>query len=442
MTQPRKMLSAQGLLKLTHNYFSTVKEPKKLKEPQRNRTPVISLVDCLMSGLAVFSLKYPSLLQFEDDKGVDGRLRHNLRTLFSVNQAPCDTQMRERLDNVDPNEIRKIFKIIFAQLQRGKALEPFEYLDGYLLSIDGTGFFSSKEIHCDNCCEKEHRDGTKTYYHQMLGAVIVHPDLKTVIPFAPEPIMQQDGKQKNDCERNAAKRFLEHTKREHPHLKIIVIEDGLASNSPHIELIKSLNYSFILGAKPGDHKFLFEWIDGEFCTTHEMTDEEGTHHKFKFINNAPLNEQSFDCKVNFLEYWEKKKNGAIQRFSWVTDITITTDNVFKIMRGGRARWHIENETFNTLKNQGYQFEHNFGHGYRYLSTIFAMLMMLAFLIDQVQAFCCQAFKQALLKRKRKIRLWEFLRNACQFFAWDNWEALYAFAVGDERVSPSVKFNTS
>jgi hypothetical protein len=124
---------------------------------------------------------------------------------------------------------------------------------------------------------------------------------------------------------------------------------------------------------------------------------------------------------------------------------ITKDNVFKIMRGGRARWHIENETFNTLKNQGYQFEHNFGHGYRYLSTIFAMLMMLAFLIDQAQALCCQSFKQALVKKKRKIRLWEFLRNACQFFLWDSWEALYAFVInGTEGSSNVQKFqlNTS
>ena len=79
-------------------------------------------------------------------------------------------------------------------MQRGKGLEGFSYLDGhYLLSIDGTGYFSSEQVHCDQCCEKHHRDGRITYYHQMLGAVLVHPDQREVIPFAPEPILKQDG---------------------------------------------------------------------------------------------------------------------------------------------------------------------------------------------------------------------------------------------------------
>ena len=71
-------------------------------------------------------------------------------------------------------------------------------------------------------------------------------------------------------------------------------------------------------------------------------------------------------------------------------------NVFRLMRGGRARWKIENETFNTLKNQGYNFEHNYGHGEQNLSVVFAMLMMLAFLVDQTQQLCCALFRAALL----------------------------------------------
>ncbi len=78
-------------------------------------------------------------------------------------------------------------------------------------------------------------------------------------------------------------------------------------------------------------------------------------------------------------------------FSRVTDLHVTEENLFKIMRGGRARWKIENKTFNTLKNQGYQFEHNFGHGNKNLSIVFAMLMMLAFPVDQVQQLAAGIF---------------------------------------------------
>ena len=83
-------------------------------------------------------------------------------------------------------------------------------------------------MHCECCCEKHHRNGRIEYYHQMLGAVLVHPEHSEVIPLAPEPIVKGDGATKNDCERNASKRLLSDLRREHPHLKVLVVEDGLA----------------------------------------------------------------------------------------------------------------------------------------------------------------------------------------------------------------------
>ena len=88
----------------------------------------------------------------------------------------------------------------------------------------------------------------------------------------------------------------------------------------------------------------------------------------------------------------ERPNGKEQHFAWVTDLPIQESTVMELMRAGRARWRIENETFNTLKNQGYSFEHNFGHGEKQLSTVFAYLMMLAFLIDQIQQRCCRVFQ--------------------------------------------------
>ena len=72
-----------------------------------------------------------------------------------------------------------------------------------------------------------------------------------------------------------------------------------------------------------------------------------------------------------------------------------------LMRGARARWKVENETFNTLKNHGYHFEHHFGHGYRHLSTVMVHLMTLAFLIDQIQQHCCGLFNRALDNARQK-----------------------------------------
>jgi hypothetical protein len=430
----RRYLSAPGLIKEVRACFERIEDNGNGK--------VFSLSDCLMSGFAVFSLKYPSLLQFDQGRE-DDLVRANLKSLYGIDRAPSDTYLRERLDNVSPELLRRSFRRILHLLQRGKGLEGFEYLDGYyLLSIDGTGYFSSSQVHCEQCCQKHHRDGRVTYYHQMLSAVLVHPDQAEVFPLAPEPIMQQDGYSKNDCERTAAVRLLNTLRREHPHMKLIVIEDGLASNAPHIRLLQKLNLHFILGAKQTDHQFLFDWVNTvQGVKTDEFIDGNGIRHSFRYLNGAPLNDANFELEVNFLEYREYHPSGETQHFSWVTDITITPENLMQLMRAGRARWKIENETFNTLKTQGYHFEHNFGHGYRYLSTVFACLMMLAFLVDQVQQHCCLLLQRAKQNAKRNKYFWEKVRGLFLHYLLPDWETLYkSIAFG---IKPTVPvFNDS
>ncbi len=201
------------------------------------------LTDSLMSGLAIFSLKDSSLLQFDQAVRDEALPVHrNLQTLFGVARVPSDSGLRKRLDGLDPRSLRDAFKRLFSLVQRGKVLEDYKYMDGHLLlSLDGTGYFSSKTVHCVHCCEKHHRDGSTTYYHQMLCGAIVSPDQKEVIPLAPEPILNTDGAKKNDCERNASKRFIEDFRREPPHLKVIFLEDGIASNAPHIRELEAKN---------------------------------------------------------------------------------------------------------------------------------------------------------------------------------------------------------
>jgi hypothetical protein len=412
----RKHLSAAGLLSEARRLFARIPEQSGCD---------IALVDHLMSGLALFGLKYPSLLQFENDRGEEAT-RANLKALYGIERAPSDTRFRERLDELDPHHLRPLYKALLAQLQRGKGLEGFAYLDGhYLLSLDGTGYFSSSTIHCPQCGEKHHRNGTITYYHQMLGAVLVHPDHSEVFPLAPEPILKQDGARKNDCERNAAKRLLTDLRREHPHLKLIVVEDGLASNAPHIRQLQALDLRFILGAKQSDHTLLFDWVAATPETAEAtFTDEKGFRHRFRYLNGAPLNDANFDLEVNFLEYWEHAPDGTVTHFSWVTDIPIHENNLMTLMRGARARWKIENETFNTLKNQGYHFEHNFGHGNNHLSTVLMHLMMLAFLIDQIQQHGCRLFQAALTAAQGKTRLWRKLRSRFDLCLIPDWETLY------------------
>lgn len=422
----RKHLSHPGLVNTVSRSFQQIPDTSA-------SSGSVALSDCLLSGLALFGLKYPSLLQFDRDR-VDEHTQHNLRSLYGIQYIPCDTYLRERLDAVDPASLRPAFKQLFAKVQRGNELKRFQFMDDYyLLSVDGTGYFSSQTIHCDQCCVKHHRNGSKTYYHQMLGAALVHPDHSHVLPLAPEPILKRDGAKKNDCERNAAKRLLQDVRREHPHLKLLVVEDGLASNGPHIKQLKLLDMRFILGAQPKDHTFLFDWVAHSAPDTYEFTDEKGHHHQFCYLNGVPLNDSHFDCEVNFLDYRETTPKGKAHHFTWVTDIELTEATVFTVMRGGRARWRIENETFNTLKNQGYHFEHNFGHGHRHLSTVMAYLMLLAFLIDQIQGLCCQLFQAAMHEAQSRNRFWGKLRARFEDFLIEDWETLYLSILRKPRI---------
>ena len=397
----RKHLSASGLFGLVRQGFAKIKD-------HRAENVKISLKDALMSAFAMFSLKDPSLLAFDERRKTDG----NLKRVYGLEQVPCDTQMRTTLDDVDPETLRPSYKDVFRQLQRGKVLEKMVFLGGYLVSLDGTGYFSSKEVHCSRCLEKKNaKTGEITYSHQLLGGAIVHPERPEVIPLAPEPIIKQDGETKNDCERNAAKRFLAKLRQDHPHLPFIITEDALSSNAPHIRELQEYDMHFILSVKEGDHAFLFDYVrqaaeEGR-VTTLEL-EEKGVLHRFRFLNQVPLNGSNQDLLVNFVEYWEITSEKT-RHFSWVTDLTVSKWNVYHIMRGGRARWKIENETFNTLKNQGYHFEHNFGHGQNHLSVVFAMLMMLAFLVDQAQQLACRLFQAVLQKEGSRKRLWEHMR---------------------------------
>ena len=217
----------------------------------RNGGQQFSLQDVWMSGLAVFGLKYPSLLKFDEQRNEE-RVRANLKSLYGVLQAPCDTQLRTVLDEVSPTELRAPFIHIHQQLQSQGVLEEYRYLGGFLVNADGTGQFSSSKLSCADCCEKHHRNGEVEYYHQLLGAVIVHPDKSQVLPLFPEPITHQDGASKNDGESNASKRLLPALRDAFPQLPMIVVEDSLSADGPHIKLLKKLKYHYIIVVKSSD----------------------------------------------------------------------------------------------------------------------------------------------------------------------------------------------
>src|SRR4051794_34800484 len=271
------------------------------KLPEQRRCPAFGLADTLMAGLALFCLKDPSLLAF-CRRPVD----HNLRSVFGLKAIPSDTQMRAILDDVNPEQLRPVFRDVFRPLQRGKVLERYVFLEGcYLVALDGVEYFCSTKVHCDHCLTRQHPNGTTSYYHQMLAAALVHPDFPEVIPLAPEPIQRRDGQTKNDCERNAARRWLQAFRREHPHLPVIITEDGLSSNAPHIRDLEAARCHYRLGVKRGDHEHLFEQVSqrleaDEAAFVEEVDAGTGATRSYAFLEGLGLNESNQEVRVNFL----------------------------------------------------------------------------------------------------------------------------------------------
>jgi len=415
------------MLKLVRKGFESIKDHRSSRG---NKSYALS--DLLSIGFAMFSLKDSSLTLFR--KEFPNR-EANLGRIYGLNELPCDTALREGLDGVDSKLLQGEFKPLLEELRKEGVFEQRKVLGKYLVvSCDGTGHYSSGTKCCPQCLVKKHKNGATTYYHQLLGAVNVHPEQKTVFPIAVEPIIKQDGATKNDCELNASKRMIPQIRKMLPEDKLIGVFDALYANGPHIKELQEADIRFVIGIKEGYVLIQVEalrkknqlqqlsWIDkktGNICT-------------INFANKLILNGQHQDILVNFLEYKEinPKTGQSLFYGTWITDIPISLENAKELVDVGRSRWKIENETFNTLKNQGYHFEHNYGHGKKYLATNFAILTMLAFLVDQIAQHLDPDFQKAWKRRGSKKALWKKVQQIFDILPVRSMKAIYRVITGE------------
>ncbi len=273
----------------------------------------------------------------------------------------------------------------------------------------------------------------------MLCCALVHPDRREVFVLDSETILNEDGSTKNDCERNAAKRLLQHFEKVYKHpvekYNFLMVEDALYANEPHIRKLQEKGMSFIVNVKPTSQKTLFKQVVGRRernqTKKHEVTIS-GIKHTSEYINNLVLT-NSGGLRVNFLCYKQTDKKGKVTTLTWITDIKLTKNNVFSVMNAGRSipipiGRKIENETFNTLKNLGYHFEHNYGHGDDHLSIIFAFLMLLAFLIDQIVQSACHIFRaiEIEIEIKTKIKLWQSIKSVFHTVLVQSMKQIYRY----------------
>jgi len=411
----RKTLCTPGLIRIVRERFS------ELSDRRRAGSVRFSLTDTLVSALAMFQLKSPSLLEFDErTRGAEDKtLIGNLRRLYHLLAVLSDTQMRSILDAVPFTALRPALRAVHSAVQRGRMLENFKlepFGERLLLAVDGTGLFSSTAIRCPQCGVKRRANAVKEYCHELLVAAIISPETSTVLPVDFEPIIASDGQTKDCSERNAARGLIRSIAAQYPKRRFLVLEDALSANGPHVRLLLEHGMDFIISAKESVLERLYKSYDERQSdaadggvVTFERTDKRGVIRGVRFANDLPLNAAHEELRVNLLELWEvspatKRMAEKTSTWAWITSLEISETNALDIARAGRTRWRIENETFNCLKNQGYHLEHSYGHGKEHLSSTLAGLMLLSFLFDQVQEHACDLFKRARQVKRRRDEL--------------------------------------
>jgi len=357
-------------------------------DKRRGINTTYSMGDIGMAAFSVFFMQSPSFLahqrHFEQGNGCS-----NCASLFGIAKIPSDNHIRDLLDPATPDLLHPAFAETIEQLRLiDGGLDVFRRLAGrVLIALDGTEYHCSKKIHCAHCSTRIRGKAGVDYYHAMLAATLVAPGHDKVVPLEPEFIAPQDGAEKQDCENRAAKRWLATHGQRYAPLDPVYLGDDLFSRQPLCQAVKDEGGHFIFVCKPSSHPLIEEYLTGIELPMLELTIKRGKQrfiHRYRWLAAVPLRDGDEALTVNWFEIEIINPKGeTTYRNSFITDLVVGPDNVVELAACGRARWKIENETFNVLKNKGYNLEHSFGHGKQHLAAILVSLNLLAFAFHTV-----------------------------------------------------------
>lgn len=400
-----------------------------------------------LSAFAIFFTQSPSFLSFQQTME-KSQGRNNARSLFDIEHIPCDNQIRQMLDPVEPSEIFCLFDDLHQGLTDSGLLEDMRSVGNTrLIALDGTWYFASKKLQCQNCCSQRHADGTTTHYHSAITPVIVSPSHAHVVPLRPEFIRPQDGTEKQDCEINAAKRWLASHAGRYGSGNDTLLGDDLYAHQPFCRQVLLHNFHFLFTCKPASHSHLTQWVEGLFETGEMKQLEARTqnkrkhweNHQYRWANQVPLTDGENPLKVNWCEITVTDDEGQVlYRNAFITDWEIRTENVCGLVAAGRARWKIENENNNTLKTKGYHLEHNFGHGKKHLSSLLLTMNLLAFGLHTLLEVTDESYRLLRVAVGARRKFFQHLEALTAYWFFDNWEQLMDFMMRGQEVGPYAK----
>ena len=390
------------------------------------------------AGLSAFSVSYmqsPSFLAHQRDMQRN-KGQNNVQGLFRVKRIASDGQIRNLLDPIDPAQLREPFWEIYHFLDERGHLDRYRGVGGTrLISLDGSQYFSSQEIHCPNC-RVSVRDEQTHYSHLVMMAVVCAPEQEHVICLDPEFITPQDGHEKQDCEQQAVKRWVERNAERFEPWRVTVLADDLHCHQPTCHLLLKHKLHFILTCKRDSHETLYEELDllervDGAISTKVVSKWNGRYHErwvYRWAECLPLRRGPKALKVNWCELIISNEATGKQLFhnAWATDLPLNEHLVAEVAANGRSRWKVENEGFNVLKNRGYNFEHNYGHGQQHLSTVLLTLLLLAFLFHTALDLSCSMYQAVRRELGARRTFFNDLRALTRYLYFASWQELLTF----------------
>jgi hypothetical protein len=422
-------------LKLTRMIKSLEQVFEKFPEHRRGKNSQYELTDAGMGAFSVFFTQSPSFLAYQRDLKLR-KGRSNAEKLFALRDIPSDNQIRSLLDPISPSHLEDYYRQIFGDLEREGVLKGFQsFANKLLVAMDGTEYFSSKKIDCRQCSQRVLKNGEINYFHSVLTPVIVQPGNEHVISLEPEFITPQDGHEKQDCEIQAGKRWVEKHGDFYAKRGVTMLGDDLYSRQPFCQALKDKKLHFILVCKPDSHVSLYETVEfldaQSVLGTKVVRNWNGRYaeiHTYRYANKLHLNGAPAAFEVNWCELSiTREDTGAVvYKNAFVTDFEITDTTVEAIARDGRARWKVENENNNILKTKGYHIEHNFGHGHQHLASLLLSLNLLAFLLHTVLDLVNEQYRAIRQRLGRRRTFFQDLEALLRYFTFETWDDVFSF----------------
>ena len=417
-----------------------------LPDPRTGDNRRFTMADIALSAFAVFFTQCPSFLSFQQNmERASGR--NNARSLFQVERIPTDNHVRQTLDPVEARHLFSLFDDLHQAFDGTGLLEAMRAVGGTrLIAIDATWYFSSssENIHCSNCSCIRHADGQTTHFHSAITPVIVSPGHALVVPLRPEFITPQDGQLKQDCEINAAKRWLAAQAGRYATGNDTLLGDDLYAHQPFCRQVLLHNFHFLFTCKPASHSHLSRWVEalepGRDLHTLKLRvkgkSNRWEHHQYRWANHVPLTDSDDTLKVNWCEVTMTDGEGALlYRNAFITDWKITPENVAGLVVAGRARWKIENENNNVLKTKGYHLEHNFGHGKKHLASLLMTMNLLAFGLHTLLELTDGSYRLIRTAVGARRKFFQHVEALTTYLYFETWERLMDFMMRGLEIGP-------